>query len=49
MAKLTLATYTGTHIDVPLQFLEGGKGVDELPLGTTGGDGSPLRAVLLEF
>jgi len=32
MRKLTLGTHTGTHIDAPLHFLEGGNGVDELPL-----------------
>jgi len=30
--KITMGTHTGTHIDAPLHFIEGGKTVDEIPL-----------------
>ena len=29
---LTIASHTGSHVDAPLHFMDGGAGVDELPL-----------------
>ncbi len=31
--RLTLALHTGTHVDAPEHFVEGGRTVDQLPLG----------------
>jgi arylformamidase len=32
VSRLTLGTHTGTHVDAPYHFIEGGVTVDELPL-----------------
>lgn len=32
MHKITLGTHTGSHIDAPLHFLEGGRAIDQYPL-----------------
>lgn len=34
LTELTEGVHTGTHIDAPYHFIEGGKKIDELPLGT---------------
>src|SRR5678815_889751 len=30
--RIDLGSHTGTHVDAPLHFMDGGAGVDELPL-----------------
>ena len=32
VSRIDLGSHTGTHVDAPLHFLDGGAGVDELPL-----------------
>ena len=32
VSRIDLGTHTGTHVDAPLHFMDGGAGVDELPL-----------------
>ena len=32
VSRIDLGSHTGTHIDAPLHFMDGGAGVDELPL-----------------
>jgi arylformamidase len=32
VSKLTMGTHSGTHVDAPLHFFDGGAGADELPL-----------------
>lgn len=32
LSRLTMGTHAGTHVDAPAHFLEGGAGVDALPL-----------------
>ncbi|MCL7415332.1 MAG: cyclase family protein [ANME-2 cluster archaeon] len=32
VSTLTLGTHTGTHVDPPLHFINGGPGIDEMPL-----------------
>jgi len=32
VSKLSLGVHTGTHVDAPIHFLQGGTGVDQLPL-----------------
>ena len=32
VSRIDLGSHTGTHVDAPLHFMEGGAGVDELPL-----------------
>jgi arylformamidase len=32
LSRLELGSHTGTHVDAPLHFMDGGAGVDELPL-----------------
>lgn len=41
--ELRLGTHTGTHIDAPLHFLEGGRSIDQVGIGATVG-----AAVLLD-
>ena len=36
--KLVLGTHTGTHMDAPLHFIEGGQSIDEIPLETIVGE-----------
>ncbi len=31
--ELTMGLHTGTHVDAPCHFIDGGAGIDELPLG----------------
>src|SRR5262249_40061581 len=38
MEKLSLASHTGSHLDAPLQKINGGKAIDEFPLETFCGD-----------
>ena len=46
ISMITMSTHAGTHIDAPLHFLEGGKSIDELPLGATVG---PARVIEIEY
>jgi arylformamidase len=32
VSRLDMGSHTGTHVDAPLHFMDGGAGVDELPL-----------------
>jgi arylformamidase len=32
VSRIDLGSHTGTHVDAPLHFMQGGAGVDELPL-----------------
>lgn len=32
VSRLSLGVHTGTHVDAPIHFLQGGTGVDQLPL-----------------
>ena len=32
VSHIGLGSHTGTHVDAPLHFMDGGAGVDELPL-----------------
>ena len=32
VSRIDLGSHTGTHVDAPLHFMDGGAGVDELPL-----------------
>lgn len=32
VSQLILGTHTGTHVDPPLHFIEGGAGIDDMPL-----------------
>lgn len=42
MAVMSLGTHLGTHVDPPLHYLDGGAGVDELPLDALVGPGVVL-------
>jgi arylformamidase len=33
LTRLTIGSHTGTHVDAPVHFIEGGLSVDRLPLG----------------
>ena len=35
LSLVSLSTHTGTHIDAPLHFIHGGRGVDEMPFNAT--------------
>lgn len=47
LSELCLGSHTGTHVDAPAHFLEGGRGIDRLPLSCFIGPASvaDLRAV----
>jgi len=32
LTRMTMLVHTGTHVDAPLHFIEGGRAIDELPL-----------------
>jgi arylformamidase len=42
ISMLTLSTHSGTHMDAPLHFIEGGVSIDQMPLDTTVG---PARVI----
>jgi arylformamidase len=42
VSRIDLGSHTGTHVDAPLHFMDGGAGVDELPLDVLVG---PARLV----
>ncbi len=44
VSRLSMGSHTGTHMDAPLHFLRSGKGLDEMPLVTTGG---PARVIAI--
>jgi arylformamidase len=46
VSALQLGSHTGTHVDAPLHFVEGGYGVDELPLDALVGEVVVSRQVL---
>ena len=59
MTVLTINVHTGTHIDAPRHFIDGGLTMERLfaagryqiaalPLPLKGGNGSPARVVLME-
>jgi arylformamidase len=35
VSKLSMGSHTGTHMDAPLHFVRGGKGLDEMPFEAT--------------
>jgi arylformamidase len=35
VSMLAMGTHTGTHMDAPVHFIAGGKGIDAMPLGAT--------------
>lgn len=44
VSRLSLGVHTGTHVDAPVHFIAGGKGVDDLPLDDLIG---PVRVVAI--
>ncbi len=32
LSRICMGSHTGTHVDAPLHFLEGGRGIDEMPV-----------------
>ena len=46
VSALQFGSHTGTHVDAPLHFVEGGYGVDELPLDALVGEVVVSRAVV---
>jgi len=44
VSKLSMGSHTGTHMDAPLHFFRGGKGLDAMPLETTVG---PVRVIAI--
>ena len=42
VSRLSMGSHTGTHMDAPLHFLQGGRGLDELPLSAVIG---PARVI----
>jgi arylformamidase len=34
VSTVYMSTHTGTHVDVPVRFIQGGKGLEEIPLGS---------------
>ncbi len=42
VSRVTMGVHTGTHMDAPLHFLEGGISIDEMPLDATIG---PARVI----
>jgi arylformamidase len=45
VSRIDLGSHTGTHVDAPLHFMEGGAGVDELPLDVLTG---PARLIAFD-
>lgn len=37
VSHLSMGSHTGTHMDAPFHFLQGGKGLDDMPLDTAAG------------
>ncbi len=42
LSRISMGTHTGTHVDAPKHFLDGGASVDEIPLSLLTGPGSVL-------
>ena len=45
VSHMSMGSHTGTHMDAPLHFIAGGKGLDQMPLSAVIG---PARVVLIE-
>jgi arylformamidase len=45
VSRLSLGAHTGTHVDAPLHYVQGGRGIDELPLDALVGEARVLRIV----
>ena len=45
VSRIDLGSHTGTHVDAPLHFMDGGAGVDELPLDVLVG---PARLIAFD-
>jgi arylformamidase len=45
VSKFSMGSHTGTHMDAPLHFVRGGKGLDEMPLDATIG---PARVIEIQ-
>ncbi|NPV77914.1 MAG: cyclase family protein [Anaerolineae bacterium] len=43
ISRITMGVHTGTHLDAPYHFIQGGRGVDELPLAVLMGPTTVLR------
>lgn len=56
VSRLSMGAHTGTHMDAPLHFIEGGKSIDQMPLSATIGqarvieinDAESIKAVELQ-
>jgi kynurenine formamidase len=46
--QLTMSEHSGTHFDAPLHFIEGGKGIEALPLGSFIGRLATIQATDIE-
>ena len=45
VSRLELGAHTGTHVDAPLHFVDGGQGIDTMPVSATVG---PARVIEIE-
>lgn len=45
VSKMSLGVHTGTHMDAPVHWITGGKGIDELPFDATMG---PVRVIAIQ-
>lgn len=43
VSKISMGVHTGTHMDAPIHFLDGGRGIDTLPLSATIGRARVVR------
>lgn len=43
ISRITMGVHTGTHLDAPYHFVQGGRGVDELPLAVLMGPATVVR------
>ncbi len=45
ISTISMGSHTGTHMDAPLHFIKGGKGLDEMPLDVTIGSARVIEIV----
>ena len=48
ITSMTLGSHTGTHLDAPLHFIEGGRSVDRIPVGSFASEGTVVDLSRLE-